>query len=128
MRVERTAIRWGVPFLLIGSCIGATAVSLRAGGSEIPSFAFHSHVVLAVQLALLFFYATLLLSVPTIRALADGDLPIELSLRGARWREDLFGFGDDFAARLERAEDEARRADFDTRIRWDPGRDRGPTT
>jgi hypothetical protein len=40
MPAERTAIRWGVPFLLIGSCVAATVVSLHASGGEIPSFAF----------------------------------------------------------------------------------------
>jgi hypothetical protein len=117
MRADRPLVRLGIPALLLASCAAATAVSWHAEASEIPSFAFHSHVVLAVQLALLFFYAALLLLVPTIRALVDGDLPIELSLRGARWteREDWVGFGGDFMARMEGAEDEARQADSETR-------------
>jgi hypothetical protein len=112
---ERQIVRLGVPALFIASCGGAATVSWHASVSDIPSFAFGSHVVLAVQIALLFFYAALLLLVPVVRALSDGDLPIELSLRGARWREGLVGLGDQFVARLEDAEDEARRADFDAR-------------
>ena len=36
--------------------------------------------------AIVLFYAFLLIFVPLVRA-ARGDLPIELSLRGARWEE-----------------------------------------
>lgn len=50
---------------------------------------------------------------PLVRALFDGELPIELSLRGARWKEGLFGFGGEFLARQENAEAQAVRADAD---------------
>jgi len=53
-----------------------------------------------VQLALLFFYAALLLLVPLLRALFAGELPIELSLKGARWSESVEVLGDDFSRRL----------------------------
>lgn len=101
MRSGLLPIRLGIPVLLVASCAGAAAVSWHADASAIPSFAFRSHVVLAVQLALLFFYAALLLLVPVARALFDGDLPIELSLRGARWTEEALVVGDDLLARLE---------------------------
>jgi hypothetical protein len=61
MAVEHLIVRLGTPALLVGSCAGAAAVSWHLHVSEIPSFAFRSHVVLAVQVALLFFYAALLL-------------------------------------------------------------------
>lgn len=77
---ERDVVRFGIPALLVASCAGAVAVSLHASKSEVPSFAFGSHIVLAVQIALLFFYGALLLLVPLVRALFDGELPVELSL------------------------------------------------
>jgi hypothetical protein len=113
MGAERLVVRLGIPALLVGSCGGAAAVSWHASASEIPAFAFHSHIVLAVQVTLLFFYAALLLLVPLVRALSDGELPIELSLRGARWREGMHDFGDDLMVRLADAEEKARRADED---------------
>jgi hypothetical protein len=93
---ERRIARLGIPILLVASCDGGAAVSWHATKSEIRGFAPDSHFVLAVQVALLFFYGALLLLVPLVRAFFDGDLPIELSLRGARWREEVFGIGDEF--------------------------------
>jgi hypothetical protein len=115
MRADRPLVRLGIPALLLAACAGAIAVACLTSPADVPSFAFHSPIVLAVQLALLFFYAALLLLVPTIRALVDGDLPIELSLRGARWREEALVSSDEFLARLTGAEDEARQANFATR-------------
>jgi hypothetical protein len=109
-RAEHLAVRLGIPALLVASCAGAAAVSWHATKSQIPPVALGSHVVLAVQIALLFFYGALLLLVPLVRALVDGDLPVELSLRGARWKESLFGFGDKFLVRQGEAEEEALRA------------------
>jgi hypothetical protein len=111
-RPERAAVRWGVPALLVGSCAGAAIVSLNASKPDIPSFAFGSHVVLAVQVALILFYGALLLLVPLVRAL-DGDLPIELSLKGARWTEDFRGIEDEFLIRQASAEARALQADAD---------------
>ncbi|HEY2053070.1 MAG TPA: hypothetical protein VGH14_03940 [Solirubrobacterales bacterium] len=111
MGAERMIVRVGIPTLLLASCAGAAVVSWRAGTSEIPGFAFHSHVVLAVQIAILFFYGALLLFIPLVRALIDGDLPVELSLRGARWKEELFGAGDETLARQVAAEERSARAE-----------------
>jgi hypothetical protein len=113
MRAERTIVRLGIPALLLASCAGATAVSWHATASQIPSFAFGSHVVLAVQIALLFFYAGLLLLVPPLRALFGGALPVELSLRGARWADEFPDLGDDLVARQAKAEETALRGDGD---------------
>jgi hypothetical protein len=112
MGAERVIVRLGIPVLLVGSCAGAVGVSLHANPSEIPSFAFGSHVVLAVQIALLLFYGALLLLVPLVRALFDGDLPVELSLRGARWKERMFEVGDELLTRQVEVEDEALRVDI----------------
>lgn len=84
MRAERAIVRLGIPALLIASCAGAAAVSWHATASEIPSFAFRSHIVLALQVAVLLFYGALLLLVPLVRAIFDGDLPTERAANGGR--------------------------------------------
>jgi hypothetical protein len=100
-RPTRPAIRSAVPLLLLASCAGGAIVSLRT--ANVPTLALGSQVVLALQIALAFFYGSLLLLVPLLRAL-DGDLPIELSLRGARWSEEFRGVGDELAARQKNEE------------------------
>jgi hypothetical protein len=109
--VERVAVRLVVPVLLLASTAGALMVSVHTEKSAIPSLAFGSHVVLAIQVALLFFYGSLLLLVPLARAVFDGDLPIELSLRGARWKEEVDDLGDEITDRLTKAEQRALVAD-----------------
>jgi hypothetical protein len=102
---ERGIVRFGIPALMACSAVGATLVSLHATKPEIPSFAFGSHVVLAVQLTLLFFYGALLLLVPLVRAVSGGELPIELSMRGARFAEaKLTDASGETVERLEEAE------------------------
>jgi hypothetical protein len=104
-RREQAIIRFGTPLLLACSAVGAVLVSLHTAKAEIPSFAFGSHVVLAVQLTLLFFYGALLLLVPLVRAAADGELPIELSMRGARFAErELTDANEETFERLDAAE------------------------
>jgi hypothetical protein len=108
LSVERGVVRVGIPVLLGLSCYAAIRVSHSTPKSEIPSFAFSSHVVLAVQLALLFFYALLLVSVPLVRAFLGGELPIELSLRGARFADKELGeAGEKMRRRLKKLEDGA---------------------
>jgi uncharacterized membrane protein len=111
--VERVAVRLVVPVLLLASTAGALMVSVHTEKSAIPSLAFGSHVVLAIQVALLFFYGSLLLLVPLARAVFDGDLPVELSLRGARWREEVRDLGDEIADRQREAEEEALNDDLE---------------
>ena len=115
MGAERLIVRLGVPLLLVGSCAGAVDVSWHTPKSEIPSFALGSHLVLAVQVALLLFYGALLLLVPLVRALSDGDLPVELSLRGARWKEGMQGIGGELLIRQANAENEAFRIDAEVK-------------
>lgn len=105
-RAERAIVRFGIPTLLLASAAGAILVSLHTTKSEIPGFAFGSHVVLMVQLTLLFFYGALLLVLPLVRAVSGGELPIELSMRGARFAEaKLTLANEETLERLERAEE-----------------------
>jgi hypothetical protein len=105
-RPDSKAVRWAIPILLVIACAGAALVSGRAAG--VPTVALGNHVVFALQLTLVFFYGSLLLLVPLVRAL-DGDLPIELSLRGARWTEELHGLeGEAWSLQKELMEEEIR--------------------
>ena len=116
--MERAIVRLGIPALLLASCGGAVVVSLRTPKAEIPSFAFSSHVVLAVQLVLLFFYGSLLLLVPLVRAVSSGELPIELSLKGARFAEEKLGqAAEEFRGRLKVVEDKS--FEVDTKLNTD---------
>lgn len=115
MGAERLIVRLGIPALLVASSAGAAAVSWHASASEIPSIAFGSRVVLAVQVAVLLFYGALLLLVPLVRAIFDGDLPIELSLRGARWSEKMVEVGDELLVWQEKTEEEAIQADLNVK-------------
>jgi hypothetical protein len=75
--------RIGVALLL------AAALSLGLGlptPGALPSVALGSREVLWTERTLILFYGFLLLFVPLIRGL-HGQLPIELSTRGARWQE-----------------------------------------
>jgi uncharacterized membrane protein len=111
-RRDSPTIRWAVPLLLLASCAGATVVSTHA--TTAPALALGSHVVLALQVALAFFYGSLLLLVPLVRAL-DGDLPVELSLRGARWSEQADGFRGEVLKRQKEDEERVARAESELR-------------
>ena len=104
MPARRLLVKLGIPTLLIAACAAAIVLSSHADVSEIPSLAFRSRVVLAVELTLVFFYSALLLLVPVIRASSNGDLPVELSLKGARWTEEMPDLWRDFLTRLADAE------------------------
>lgn len=84
-QTERVAVRLGVPVLLVISLVGAIRIS--ADTNEAPNVAFGNHVVFAAQLAILIFYSLLLALVPLVRALAGGELPVELTLKGPRYTE-----------------------------------------
>lgn len=82
---ERAAVRIGVPLAFIAA--GLLAYGISHGTDEAPKIAFENHFVYAAQLFLLIFYAILLLLVPLVRGIASGELPIELTARGARFPE-----------------------------------------
>jgi hypothetical protein len=81
----KRAVRLIVPLLFLASGAGAAVVS--AGTKIAPEIAFGNHFVFGLQLFLLIFYALLLLVVPLLRAACRGELPIELTARGARFPE-----------------------------------------
>jgi hypothetical protein len=80
---EQWLIRIVVPAALLGAAVAAV---LLPHAQPLPAVALGSRWILYTLRALALFYGFLLLFVPLVRAL-HGVLPIELSMRGARWQE-----------------------------------------
>lgn len=72
-----------MPAALLGAPLAAV---LLPHVQPLPAVALGSRWILYALRALALFYGFLLLFVPLVRAL-HGVLPIELSMRGARWQE-----------------------------------------
>lgn len=79
-RTVRNAIRTAIPGIAVAAI--ALGIALPAP-DDLPSLALGSREVLWLERTLVLFYGFLLLFVPILRAL-QGELPIELSARGAR--------------------------------------------
>jgi hypothetical protein len=82
---ERAAVRIVVPFAFVSAALVGTFVAYRT--DRPPGVAFENHLVFGGELLLLGFYGILLVLVPLVRAIASGELPIELTARGARFAE-----------------------------------------
>lgn len=80
---ETRAVRLVVPLAAVGAVLVA---SLLGTPRHLPAAALGSRYVLYGVRALALFYGLLLLLVPVMRSLR-GQLPIELSFRGARYEE-----------------------------------------
>jgi hypothetical protein len=79
----RNGIRFGIP------AAGAAAIVIGIAlptAHDLPALVLGNRELLWLERALLLFYGFLLLFVPVVRAL-QGELPIELSTRGARYAE-----------------------------------------
>ena len=70
--------------LLVAGAVGV-GIALPVPAT-LPSVALGSSELLRVERSLAFLYAFLLVLVPLVRGV-QGQLPIELSARGARWQE-----------------------------------------
>src|ERR1700760_1019106 len=82
---ERAAVRIVVPFAFASAALVATVVACRT--VRAPGVAFENQLIFGCELLLLGFYGMLLVLVPLVRAIAGGELPIELTARGARFAE-----------------------------------------
>jgi hypothetical protein len=82
---ERAAVRIVVPFAFVSASLVATFVAYQA--DHPPAVAFENRLVFAGELLVLTFYGVLLVLVPVVRAIAGGELPVELNARGARFVE-----------------------------------------
>lgn len=76
-------VRGVVPLLLIAAVVAGIGLPTAA---ELPAVALGTEWLFYAERATLLFYGALLLLVPLVRAMR-GQLPIELSLRGARYEE-----------------------------------------
>jgi hypothetical protein len=95
------AIRIGIP----GAAIVALALGLALPTPHhLPSLALGTREVLWAERTLVFFYGFLLFLVPILKALG-GELPIELSTRGARYAEASDTALEELKARLDEDED-----------------------
>lgn len=81
--VESNTIRIAVPLALLAAVLGGILIPIPA---KLPAAALGSEQLLWALRALVIFYGFLLLFVPLVRGL-KGQLPIELTLRGARYEE-----------------------------------------
>ena len=97
----RNTIRTVIPVAAIAAI--AIGIALPVPHS-LPSLALGSRELLWVERALALFYGFLLLLVPILKAL-EGELPIELSARGARYRDLSELAIEEFDERLVAAED-----------------------
>jgi septal ring factor EnvC (AmiA/AmiB activator) len=107
---ERLWVRLCIPLLLIVSFVAAIWVTRDT--ADVPAVAFDNHVLFAAQLVLLIFYSVLLLLVPLVRALASGELPVELTLKGPRYTEKILSdASSDIQERVKKVEDLATSLD-----------------
>ena len=79
----RRSIRIAVPAAAFAALVLGIALP---SPHSLPGPALGSHELLWLERTLLFFYGFLLLFLPVVRAL-EGELPVELSTRGARYAE-----------------------------------------
>jgi hypothetical protein len=82
---ERAAVRIVVPFAFVSAGLLATFVAYRT--NHPPAVAFDNRLIFAGELLLLGFYGVLSVLVPLVRAIARGELPIELTAKGAQFSE-----------------------------------------
>jgi hypothetical protein len=82
---ERALVRIAVPLAFFASV--ALAYGIAHSAESAPSIAFENHFVFGAELLLLIFYSLLLLAVPLVRGVIAGELPIELTTKGARYSE-----------------------------------------
>jgi hypothetical protein len=82
---ERALVRVIVPFTFVLSLV--LAVAIAHWTDPAPGIAFGNHLIFAGELLLFSFYALLLLAVPLVRGVFSGELPIELTTKGARYPE-----------------------------------------
>jgi hypothetical protein len=94
------AIRIGIPLAAIAAAVIGIALPVP---DSLPDVALGNRELLWLERTLVFFYGFLLLFVPLVRAL-EGELPIELSTRGARYAEASDAAVEELKARLSETE------------------------
>jgi glutathione S-transferase len=93
-----------IRFVIPAAALVAVAIGIALPTPDsLPQVALGSRELLWLERSLVFFYGFLLLFVPLLRALA-GELPIELTARGARYAEASERALEELDARLSEAE------------------------
>ncbi|HEV2791493.1 MAG TPA: hypothetical protein VGV69_09380 [Solirubrobacterales bacterium] len=88
--LERALVRVLVGTALVAALWACALVPVpldAQGGPDLPSLAFGQPGLYRLEVALLVFYGSLLLITPAFSGLARGRLPIEISMRGAKFAE-----------------------------------------
>jgi hypothetical protein len=75
----------------VAICIALLTSALVPVPVELPSPAFEQAGLYRLEVALMFFYGTLLLVTPAFSAVYRGRLPIEISTRGAKFAAEADG-------------------------------------
>ena len=95
------AIRIGIPAAALAALVLGLALPTP---DDLPSLALGSRELLWAERTLVFFYGFLLFLVPILKALG-GELPIELSTRGARYAEASDTALEELKARIDENEE-----------------------
>ena len=75
-------IRFATAFLFLAA---ATVAAVTAAPGDLPAIALGQVVVYRVEVLLALVYGGLLLLVPLFQGVVHGQLPVEISHRGAKW-------------------------------------------
>ena len=70
-------------------CAALVACAVAPVPDDLPAVALQQQGIYRLEVALLVFYGGLLLVTPAVSGLIGGRLPIEISIRGARFAEEV---------------------------------------
>lgn len=90
--------------IAILACVNAPLPHGPRSAAALPAVALGQATLYRLEITLLVFYGALLLATPAVSGLIRGRLPIEISVRGARFAEDADQSADKTKAAIERLE------------------------
>lgn len=102
---ERLLVRILVAIVL---CVALLSFVLVPVPTDLPPPAFDQASLYRLEIALMFFYGTLLLVTPAFSGLIRGRLPTEISTRGAKFVEEADQSAERDAAAIRELEETAR--------------------
>jgi hypothetical protein len=87
---SKEAVRFIVGFIFVAAVVVAAGVGIpsKEGVRELPAVALGQAAIYRLEIFLLVFYGGLLIATPLFRGLIGGNLPIEISARGAKFAEE----------------------------------------
>jgi len=84
MTIERWIVRVYVAAAFVAAIAATVALEVP---DTLPAITFHTELVFVAERGLVLFYVALLAMLPLVRSVSRGDMPIEVSTRGARYQE-----------------------------------------